>query len=265
MNNQDPSPNRAREPLDTEAIIDALSAGTILEALRTGLNAISLMLLTADGRYVYANQMAVNGIAETSTESIKGKSLFDIAPKRWVEERIEYFNRAVQEDRPLIIIEVIEGVRLSSRISPLNSGSTGDTGNHVPLVLVTVEPIIATRLQWIQENASTDNVIFARHIDLGRLNILSDREIEVLALMGQGYRTREIAEKLSRSISTINRHRESIGEKIGVTDRAKLIRLANIAVLQPEDAQRIRMELNPERRHHKGPEGFNTYIDNRPG
>ena len=74
---------------------------------------------------------------------------------------------------------------------------------------------------------------------------LTDRELEVLAYIGMGYRQKEIAEKLHRSHSTVNRHRESIGEKLGIADRAELFRLAEMAALEIEDISRKRMILNP--------------------
>jgi len=44
---------------------------------------------------------------------------------------------------------------------------------------------------------------------------LTDREAEVVALMGEGLSTRQIAEVLGRSIFTIQTHRKRIAEKMG--------------------------------------------------
>jgi DNA-binding NarL/FixJ family response regulator len=44
---------------------------------------------------------------------------------------------------------------------------------------------------------------------------LTDREAEVVALMGDGLTTREIAELLGRSVFTIQTHRKRIAEKLG--------------------------------------------------
>jgi DNA-binding CsgD family transcriptional regulator len=41
-------------------------------------------------------------------------------------------------------------------------------------------------------------------------NILSSREIEIIQLIEQGYKSKDIAEKLSISINTVNRHRQNI-------------------------------------------------------
>ena len=47
-------------------------------------------------------------------------------------------------------------------------------------------------------------------------NILSPRELEVLKFIGEGYASKEIADLLSISINTVNRHRQNILEKLKV-------------------------------------------------
>lgn len=47
-------------------------------------------------------------------------------------------------------------------------------------------------------------------------NILSGREMEVLKYVGEGYTSKEIADRLSISINTVNRHRQNILEKLKV-------------------------------------------------
>jgi DNA-binding NarL/FixJ family response regulator len=54
------------------------------------------------------------------------------------------------------------------------------------------------------------------------LQTLSDRELEVFELIGQGRSTREIAEQLSRSVHTIETHREKIKIKLNLASGAEL-------------------------------------------
>ena len=58
------------------------------------------------------------------------------------------------------------------------------------------------------------------------IDCLSDRELEVLLLIGQGYGTRQIAEKLFLSIKTIETYRSHIKEKLGLEGAAKLLQYA---------------------------------------
>jgi len=63
--------------------------------------------------------------------------------------------------------------------------------------------------------------------DLGLpVDKLSDRELEVLQLMGRGHGTREIAEKLHLSIKTIETHRTHIKEKLGFKTADEMMKFA---------------------------------------
>jgi len=55
---------------------------------------------------------------------------------------------------------------------------------------------------------------------------LTDREYEVLRLIGFGFGSRQIAEKFNRSIKTIDAHRANIKEKLGLKTGIELIRFA---------------------------------------
>lgn len=63
-----------------------------------------------------------------------------------------------------------------------------------------------------------------------RIETLSDREIEVLELLGQGLGTREVAKKLHRSMKTIESHRENIKRKLDLKSGSDLIRFAALWV-----------------------------------
>jgi DNA-binding NarL/FixJ family response regulator len=55
---------------------------------------------------------------------------------------------------------------------------------------------------------------------------LSDRELEVLELLGRGFGTREIADELHLSVKTIETHRAHIKEKLGFHDAGEMVRFA---------------------------------------
>lgn len=55
---------------------------------------------------------------------------------------------------------------------------------------------------------------------------LSDRELEVLQLLGRGFGTREIARELHLSVKTIETHRAHIKEKLGFKDAGEMVRFA---------------------------------------
>lgn len=55
---------------------------------------------------------------------------------------------------------------------------------------------------------------------------LSEREFEILHLLGLGFGTRQIADKLNRSIKTIEAHRASLKEKLQLKSGGDLVRFA---------------------------------------
>ena len=57
-------------------------------------------------------------------------------------------------------------------------------------------------------------------------DLLSDRELEVFRLLGQGVSTREIAARLHRSVKTIDSHRENIKRKLNLNSAADLLQHA---------------------------------------
>jgi DNA-binding NarL/FixJ family response regulator len=58
------------------------------------------------------------------------------------------------------------------------------------------------------------------------LERLSDRELEVFGLIGQGKGTRQIAEHLGLSIKTVESHRAHIREKLNLKDANELVHMA---------------------------------------
>ena len=58
------------------------------------------------------------------------------------------------------------------------------------------------------------------------VDLLSDRELEVLQMIGRGTTTRDIAGSLHLSVKTIETHRAHIKEKLGFRDGGELVRFA---------------------------------------
>ena len=63
-------------------------------------------------------------------------------------------------------------------------------------------------------------------IGASAIDRLSDRELEVFRLIGQGYGTRQIGEKLHLSVKTIETYRAHIKEKLNLADAGELLQYA---------------------------------------
>lgn len=58
------------------------------------------------------------------------------------------------------------------------------------------------------------------------LKVLTNREVEILILIAQGYTNKEIAEKIFVSVKTVEVHRSKIFAKLGIKTRAELVKVA---------------------------------------
>jgi DNA-binding NarL/FixJ family response regulator len=104
-------------------------------------------------------------------------------------------------------------------------------------------PEIVTAIRRILEGkvyvseAVTDRLLTFRvgsrpDSDQGLCERLSDRELEVFALIGNGLPTREIARRLHVGVKTIETHRQRIKFKLNIGTNAALIRAAAQWVLE---------------------------------
>jgi DNA-binding NarL/FixJ family response regulator len=57
-------------------------------------------------------------------------------------------------------------------------------------------------------------------------DVLTQRELQVVKLIAEGYTSKEIAQELVISVKTVDRHRQNILDKLGMSDRVELTRYA---------------------------------------
>jgi DNA-binding NarL/FixJ family response regulator len=67
---------------------------------------------------------------------------------------------------------------------------------------------------------------------------LSNRELQVLQMIGRGLSTREMADSLSLSIKTVESHRQRIKSKLGLATGAQLVQFASSWVAGPQSRGR---------------------------
>lgn len=113
----------------------------------------------------------------------------------------------------------------------LRAGGRGYIMKQEPpkIILHAVRHVLAGHV-YLSESFSTrlldDLVTQDSTASLPTPNGLTNRELEVLTLLGRGYGTREIADKLVLSVKTIEAHRERIKKKTRLKNSSELIRYA---------------------------------------
>lgn len=219
---------------------EGLSFEAMLHHLINGLAEVSVILMDADGMILRCTSITATRLGFSTPEDVVDKRLDEIAPEDWANERIRLIKKTIELNTQTTLLSILHGRRMRTAVNPIKlpDGSA--------VVLATIEQVSPECFDELRKIGDSETTLIGEVNDLGVLDVLSPRELEVLALLGQGHRPKDIATILHRSLSTVDGHRERIGEKLGVRDRAKLMSIARIAALQVDDAQRARIRLDAQ-------------------
>jgi len=112
----------------------------------------------------------------------------------------------------------------------INAGARGYVNKHqvTEQVLDAIRQVLAGRIYLSEKMVERVINGFAKKKDGGTSSIedLSDRELEVFGLIGQGLSTSKIAERLHLSVKTVETHREKIKRKLQLATGGELVRHA---------------------------------------
>lgn len=178
-----------------------------------------IMFCDTSGRVLYVNERFAKYINQASAAVVNGRLLFDIYPDVAAKERLEVIRRCARDRKVLVAESVWNGIAFQTILRPM--GMLGGDPNTV---------IAIARLQ---PKRDADDVpveyerVPLRSNNLGPLSTLTMRELELLALIGEGLSTQDIAKRISRSIKTVEAHRASLGKKLGVASRVALAKIAS--------------------------------------
>lgn len=166
-------------------------------------------------RVVWCNGEYARMNGKTVREML-GSTLHDIMPKKLADERAALMRPALQEGRMVAYQQMWTGTRWLTRVWPLDPAAFGHDGYFVIMTKLT-EPIPT-------DPDGASGVQFVQTADLGDLDVLSRRELEVFYYLAAGMTVGDIASAVHRSDKTIGRHVENIHKKMGYTNRAELVR-----------------------------------------
>ncbi|MBN2401240.1 MAG: response regulator transcription factor [Spirochaetes bacterium] len=96
-------------------------------------------------------------------------------------------------------------------------------------IISAIRDVLAGKL-YLRKEASLNIVSKVLHKSNESINSsidnLSDREFEILQLLGNGFGTQKIAKKLNLSVNTIETHRRNIKKKLDLKDSDELMQFA---------------------------------------
>lgn len=203
----------------------------------TGVGVISL-----EGQIVYLNDQAARIFHGESAKAADfvGRSWHGHMPAEWVNERLRILREMLIHDRPVLIRTIWRGYQHFTWITRIERDA--DTDSNTPELFLTITRRAASDEEAERLRPTADfEEIESGVMRLGKLDVLSHRELEVIALLGQGLSVKEAASILHRSEKTIDNHRTHIHEKLRLGDRVALAEVARRAGLSLADSSRTRV------------------------
>lgn len=188
-------------------------------------------VVDTDGRVQFANACCSEALGRPAAELV-GRSVRELLPEAIAEERARLFRHVATGGRPVMLIEMVGGRWCRTVMRRLSARSS-----ERPFILI---------IQHLGSGASGAprgeeyDVVHAESHDAGTLGALSRRELEVLTLVGEGLNTAEIANRLHRTVKTVEWHRASLGRKLGVANRVELAQIAIAAGLSSAEPRSMR-------------------------
>jgi DNA-binding CsgD family transcriptional regulator len=215
-----------------------------------------VQVLSASGRVLFANEAAAKTMMGplATVEQFLASQPSDWGSHEYLAERLRLVQDVLRDGRIRVFRSICSGRQILATLRriPMQleaggeavGGGGGGSGTAAFIVTRYVGGDVQDRAR------SQPNIEYreAASIDLGPLGVLSRRELQVLALIGQGKSMPDAALVLELSVHTVQDHRKAIGKKLGVDDRVRLAEIAHAAGLRQDDATRIRFErLQPKR------------------
>ncbi len=204
-------------PSAAAPFVDPSVLSVALDALADDTRCI-VCVVNLDGTILWVNRLT-EALCNAEPGTLCPTHASQVFPPEYVSERLEMMREAVATGRPVVCEGICWGLYRRTTFRPIPTPP-----EEVPRVLSVCRPKPADEAS--PNDSGDPPARRARFNDLGPLAALTDRELEILDLIGRGLSTAEIARHLHRSIKTIEWHRVSLGEKLGATNRVGLARIA---------------------------------------
>lgn len=194
---------------------------------------VGVSLMDSKGALLFVNETSQLLFFDNVGVDYRGKTVHDFHPPEFCRERIEMIGRVLAEKRPLSIRHVYFGRRIESTVWPLRD-------HRPPFDRVIVVSHNHATGPLAADAPNPFETFETEFIDLGPIDVLTRRELEVLVLLGHGLSVPQTAAALHRSPSTIERHKEAISRKLALSGQAALVRLVASMGLELADARLTR-------------------------
>ena len=128
----------------------------------------------------------------------------------------QYFHYFVSLDIVLTHRSFFAQRRRKTIVLTLSFSDTSQLADFHSLCINQPEPQLIRQLLMLEQHAHSGGRNLPPMPQALQQRILTDREIEVMSLIVQGYINKEIADRLNISLSTVITHRKNIMDKLGM-------------------------------------------------
>lgn len=191
---------------------------------------VGILIIDIDGVVLFCNEQAKQIYYGDDFNPV-GKTIEEIEGPEFAAERMAVIREVIATRRPVMIRHIRGGRHTEAMIWPMQP--VHDRKPRVISVtrqgLDDIEPGVAYR------------TVDSNLVDLGPLDVLTRRELEVLAMVGHGVPLKTIARELGVAQRTVERYRTDIARKLRVNSIAEIAQIVQVAGLETSDSDRQRL------------------------
>jgi len=191
---------------------------------------VGVLIIDVDGLVLFCNEQARLIYYGDSFNPV-GRTIRDIEGADFAAERMPAIREAIATGQRVVIRHIRGGKHTEAMIWPMEP-----VKERKPRVMA------VTRQSLEQCGDSSDFLLLdSQLVDLGPLDALTRRELEVLALIGHGVPQKTAAKQLGIALRTVERYRTDIARKLNINSIAEAAKIVQAAGLDVEDARLPRL------------------------
>jgi len=191
---------------------------------------VGVLIIDRDGIVQSCNEQAKDIYYGNDFDPV-GKTIEDIEGIAFADERLPVIRQVIDSRQPVTLRHIRGGRHTEALIWPMERVE-GRKGRIMSITRQSLEPSVGKN-----DFRTVDSEL----VDLGPLDCLTRREIEVLALVGHGIPQKTVASQLGVALRTVERYRTDIARKLNINSIAEAARIVQVAGLEAHDAHLPRL------------------------
>lgn len=198
---------------------------------------VGVLVGDIDGNHLYSNQAFRKMFYGTVDFDPVGKTIEELEGPEIARERLRIARQVCDTGRPMLIRHTRLGTRVESAAYPWKPNRIDAPPRHIVVFSRAASPADCPE--------SGIDMFESEFNSWGELDELTDRQLEVLAALREGFSQKEAAKVLGVTAKTIETHRDQLVRRLGISSTLDAIRLADKAGLTLQNAKKRRVSERP--------------------